>query len=609
MSDATTSLWIQLTAFHLALASGTMIRISALCFDYPGQIAALRGVSVDIERGERVALIGPNGSGKSTLARCLNGLLRPRSGTIEVDGVSACEAATLDQLRSKVGMVFQNPDDQLLSATVESEVAFGLENLGVPRHEMIRRVEETLDAFGLADYRAHPPHRLSGGEKQRLAIASCLAMRPDYLILDEPAALLDPTGREEVAAVIEELHRSRSLTSIYITQVPSEAARADRILVLHEGELVMDGGPQRVFRQHRQLEEMGLGVPFATAAALRIEELDAAALPSHAILEIETLAPALTACLSRRTDDQLGGESAATPQCAESSIPAAPAKIATRELFFEYQMGGLPAVEALRGVDVDILPGTAVAVVGPSGSGKTTLAQHFNALLRPLRGRVLVDGVDIWAAKGSQLLVRQRVGFAFQFPELQLFGESLLEDVAFGPRNLGCSELEAISLAKEALDAVHLPSDEFEDRSPLSLSYGEKRLAAIAGVLAMGPEAVVLDEPTAGLDPGTKQVLTSVLAGLRVEGRTLVLITHDTELVAQVADRVIVLRNGSVTLAANARQALIDDDFQKLSGMDPPAAVTLLRALNKLGCQLPCDRITLEEIIELISPLLRGHRV
>ncbi len=248
-----------------------MIQVIDVRFSYPTpegqQSRALDGLSLTIHEGESVGLMGANSSGKTTLARCLNALLVPQQGQVLVDGLDSRVPTNHLPIRQKVGMVFQNPDNQIVSATVEREIAFGLENLGIPYEEMHRRVEEALQQFGLVRYRHHPPHLLSGGEKQRLALAAVMAMHPKYLILDEPTSLLDPEGRESVIALIQSLHQKhesaadQEVATLLISQYPEELLSVDRLLVMHKGQIVMDGAPAEVFRHVDRLHELGLEAP------------------------------------------------------------------------------------------------------------------------------------------------------------------------------------------------------------------------------------------------------------------------------------------------------------------------------------------------------------
>ena len=563
-----------------------MIRVDQISFDFPGPIPALRSIDLAIAPGEAVAVVGANGSGKTTLARCLNGLHIPQRGRVFVDDLPTDDPTLLPQIRQRVGMVLQNPDDQLVATTVAAELAFGLENLALPGDEIQRRVEEALAAFDLQSYRHYPPHHLSGGEKQRVAIAAVVAMRPRYLILDEPTALLDPHGRRQVATLLETLRASYGIATILITQLPAEAARADRLVVLHQGRIHGDAAPRDLFADAARFRDLGLDLPFAPALAKRL------ALDEHP-LDLDALADALA---SRRA-------AAPTSEWMPPPPPSSgPSKLRTADLSHIYNAHLPTRHQGISDIDLDVTAGSVVALIGASGSGKTTLAQHFNALLKPSRGSVLLDGVDIWSQ--AQRQVRQRVGLVFQFPELQLFAETVAADVAFGPDNLGFPRDRIDALVADALAMVGLPPAQFAARAPLSLSGGEKRRAALAGILAMDPEVLVLDEPTAGLDPRGTADLALLCQRLQQQGRTLVLISHDMDLVGRLATHVVVMQQGQIQLQGPARTVLADARFDGLSGLEPPAAVQLSHALKRRGIALSGVPLTLEETAAWLAPLL-----
>ena len=563
-----------------------MICVEKLGLRYRGGPAALCSIDLHIRPGENIALIGVNGSGKTTLARCLNGLQQPQTGRVLVDGMNPGNPTQLRSIRQRVGMVFQNPDDQLVGTTVADELAFGLENLALASDEIQRRVEATLAAFDLKAQCRYPPHQLAGGEKQRVAIAAVVAMRPRYLVLDESTALLDPSERRQVAELLQRLRTEYGIATILITQSPEEAVRADRVIVLHAGRVHADGTPTALFAHPPQLRALGLDLPFASTLAARLSLAE-----PH--LELDALADALAA---------LKPQTPLPPWTPPSPPPPTPSKLAAERLTHLYDEH-LPAQRrGIRDIDLAVPDRSVLALVGTNGSGKTTLAQHFNALLKPSHGRVLLDGCDI----GFQPLarVRQRVGLAFQFPELQLFAESVAEDVAFGPRNLGLAPERVDGLVGRALAMVGMPLGEFGPRQPLSLSGGERRRVALAGVLAMDPEVLVLDEPTAGLDPRTTARLCQLCAELSHQGRTLVLISHDMELVGRLATHVAVLRQGRIPLHGLARAVLAHPEFESISGLVPPLSVQLARRLRQRGLALAGDPLTLGETIHWLTPLV-----
>ena len=567
-----------------------MIRVRGLCHSYSlSGIRSLVDVCVDVERGERIALIGANASGKTTFGRCLNGLLRPDSGSVQVDGFSTADAGSVAEVRRRVAMVFQNPDDQLVATSVAAEIAFGLENLGVETAPMRERVREVLERFDLERYQRRPPHQLSGGEKQRLAIASSFAVGPSYLVLDEPTSMLDSSARADLLELIGEMSQLEQIATIHITQNVEEACQADRILVMARGELVMDGSPAHVFGRAPELRELGLHPPFAyeLASSTGLTGPATAAGPSAT-----ALVPHLTELCSKLPKPR---------RFSPHATGDAGTSLRVEDLHYAYA-GTEGSVPALMGVSGDLSSGGAVGIIGASGSGKSTLAQHLNGLLEPQRGAVVLDGVAI-AAFDDLTAVRRRVGLVFQFPEVQLFEETVAADVAFGPRNFGCSEAEIRSRVRESLEAVALPVDEFGARPPLSLSGGERRRAAIAGVLAMNPEVLVLDEPSAGLDPRGRDRLRDMLSALRDQGMRVVLITHDAELVAAATARVLALTRGEVVASGPTHSVLGALDFAAVTGLEPPSVARLVHLLRRAGCPLPPEVISSRQLLEYFTPI------
>ncbi len=562
-----------------------MIELQNLSFSYPtqaGEIPVLRGIDLAFREGESVALIGANGSGKTTLIRCLNGLLQPTGGDVRIDGLSVLNPDQVYEIRKRVGMVFQNPDDQIVSAQVEREIAFGLENLGVPTPDMRRRVDEVLDRFFLGRYRIYPPHLLSGGERQRLALAAVIAMRPRYLLLDEPTALLDPGSRRALLDLLNDLHQSADVTPLLVTQSPEEAACADRVVALHKGRVALDGPPQEVFSQADRLAQIGLAPPAAASIAARV------GLPPPAPLTPEDLAD--------RLPDSPDGTSPShtTPP----SIPLGSSVITSRNLRHVYNPGLSTETVALHSLDLDVAQGALLALIGPNGSGKSTFAQHLNGLLEPTEGELTVCGITLSKTR-TLLNLRRRVGLIFQFPEAQLFADTVFEDVAFGPRNLGLPDVE--TLVNQALRDVGLAPEAFSPRSPFALSGGEKRRVAIAGVLAMRPELLVLDEPTAGLDPAGAAEIETLLLRLQTEGATLLLISHDMDCVARLSNRIVALDAGRLCFDASPQDAFADRNRLLDLDLDLPEAIRVADALRAKGWPIPLDALTAEAIVRSLE--------
>ena len=567
-----------------------MIEIQNLHFAYrssAGEIPVLKGVDLSFREGESVALIGANGSGKTTLIRCINGLLKPSEGDVRVDGLSVREADQMLRIRRRVGMVFQNPDDQIVSAQVERDVAFGLENIGVPTGEMQERVSDVLARLGLARYRSHAPHLLSGGERQRLALAGVLAMRPRYLLLDEPTALLDPAGRRALLAILKELHDAAEVTPIAVTQIPEEAAEMDRVVALADGQVVLDGTPEEVFSEADQLRQMGLGLPASAEIAHR------AGISGRLPLSPDGLVDRLSAP-SRVTQGATSDHGQA---------PCGPPVVVARGLRHVYNPGLLTEIVGLGGLDLELAGGSVVAMVGPSGSGKSTFAQHLNGLLQPTSGSLKVCGFDLAETKDLRVL-RQRVGLIFQFPEAQLFADTVSADVSFGPTNLGLDDVEG--RVGRALEEVGLSPQRFGQRNPFALSGGEKRRVAIAGVLAMRPEVLVLDEPTAGLDASGVTEIENLLEELNRQGATLILITHDMDVVARLADRVIALEAGRIGFDLSPEDALSERDRLVGLQLDLPEAVQVAEALRERGWGIPREALTVEAVARSLKELLEG---
>ncbi len=572
-----------------------MISARNVSFQYRfGEISieALGGVDLDIYEGEALAIIGPNGSGKTTFVRCLNGLLIPTSGTISVDGLEAKDESSIWEIRRKVGMVFQNPEDQIVSTELEREIAFGLENLGIPQDEIRRRVDEAIERFGLGIYRHTPPHHLSGGEMQRLAVASVWAMRPKYVVLDEPNSLLDPEGRREMESVISELRQDQGTSVIHITQFPEVAARYPRVVVISDGKVRMDGSPDDVFSRGEEILKMGLDLPFPTKLCLALRGL------GIDIGDITLSEDNLAARLSSIIRDE-PGVPASTSEGPENLV-FGKTKISLKEVSYVYDAGLPTEKSALRDVSLELHDGETLALIGPSGSGKSTLVQHMNGLIRPTRGRVYFDGNDLWSDGGASE-ARRRVGLVFQFPEFQLFEETVAKDVAFAPKNFGLSTDEVERRVREALEAVELDFPLFATRPPLALSSGEKRRVAIAGVLAMDPEVIIFDEPTAGLDPSGSHRVLSILRRLKSMGKSLVVISHDMDLVAEVADRVALMKGGAVVRDGSPGGIFYGSTDPGSSGPDLPKPLSLAMKVPVLvsGSELP--PITLDQLMERIA--------
>ena len=553
-----------------------MIACTDVHFSYDGEHDALDGVSLSVADGEFVSVLGGNGSGKSTLARHLDALLVPSSGTVTVDGLDTAERRNVYDIRSRVGLVFQNPDDQIVAGTVEDDVAFGPENLGVPTDELRARVNEALSLVGLSGFERRETSSLSGGQKQRLALAGVLAMRPRTLVLDEATAMLDPRGRAALMRACRRLHE-QGMAIVMITHFMEEAAEAGRIVVLDHGHVALDGAPEAVFSQADVLARLGLDVPLPYHVGLALRR------------EVPGLAPRLTIdAMLDELESQRGRSPLGTPAAAPSQRATSPLGqpvLEVEKASFGYERHG---DLALRDVSVSVREGELVGLLGHTGSGKSTLVQLMAGLERPASGRVLIGGA---AGAGRRARAWNRVGVVFQYPERQLFARTVREDVAFGPRNLGVTGDEIAARVDGAIRGVGLNPDVVGDVSPFALSGGQQRRIAFAGVLAMEPDVLVFDEPVAGLDPRSRREFIRLLHKLHAQGRTIVMTSHNMDDAAELCDRLVVLDHGSVLLDGTPTEVFSQAGELRRVGLGIPDAQEMARRLIGRGWPLERGRL------------------
>ncbi|HEX9075798.1 MAG TPA: energy-coupling factor transporter ATPase [Anaerolineae bacterium] len=588
------------------MPSKPIVRVENVHFTYaansPQPIQALRGVSLEIHQGEYIAIIGHNGSGKSTLAKHLNGLLVPTQGDVWVEDWNTKNAAHRLAIRSTVGVVFQSPDNQIIATLVEEDVAFGPENLGVPHAELRTRVDWALDTVEMQAYRHRAPHLLSGGQKQRVAIAGILAMKTKVLVLDESTALLDPLGREEVLRVARRLN-DEGVTIVAITHLMNEATLADRVIVLEEGQIALEGTPRQVFAEADRLHALQLDVPEITRLAQRLHALD------NAFPQVVLTVPEFVNAVQEREKVLLSGNGHSRPSPdlvapGANQPDAAPADpvISVNRLEHTYLRGTPLESVALRDVNLQAGRGQVIGIIGHTGSGKSTLIQHLNGLLRPQGGEVRVLDYDLRQPKIDLRALRRRVGLVFQFPEAQLFEQHIGDDVAFGPWQMGLRGEELKTRVREAMDAVGLAFDLFKDRPLYGLSGGERRRAALAGVLAIKPEILVLDEPTAGLDPrGHYDILDRIMALHREWGTTLVIISHNMEEIARLCDRIYVLSDGKTVLNGTPRQVFAERSRVESFGLGVPQVTAALQELRERGMAVRGDALTVDEAEQALA--------
>lgn len=547
-------------AYSVTAGAEVPVRLAHVTLRY-GDSVALDDVTLEVCRGERLCVLGANGSGKSTLASVICGLLAPDEGDVELAGHAVCTGGVPDlaayrDARRQLGLVFQNPDDQIVTSVVADDVAFGPENLGVPRAQIAARVARELRRVAMEKYAHADPSRLSGGQRQRVCIAGALAMEPAVLVLDEPSSLLDVRGRAAIMRVMGRL-AAAGATLVHVTHFMDEALAADRVIVMQHGRLALEGTPDEVFaaKNAQVIEALGLEMPFEARLAAALRQAEAA---SSAIA-----APGAPS----------GEKPAAPAACAPAAEPPA---ILARDLGFSYG----PGVQALDGVSLEVPVRATTAIVGQTGSGKSTLLRLLCGLEAADAGSLTVCGINA-ATKRGRRQIRRAVGYVMQHPERQLFAQTVAEDVAFGPRNQGLSAAEVERRVAHALGLVGLEGR--RDASPFELSGGQQRLAAIAGVLAMEPELLVLDEPTAGLDPRGRARLRALMADLAAHGVTLLQVTHSMEDAAR-ADHVVVLDQSHVLAAGTPAEVFCPANEPQLTavglGLPRPLAYAREHALD-----------------------------
>lgn len=612
-----------------------MIECRGVSFSYDGAVSALDGIDLNIEDGEFFCILGGNGSGKSTFAKHLNALLQPDAGTVRINGMDASDPELVYDIRSTAGMVFQNPDDQLVATLVEDDVAFGPENLGVPSAQIAQRVREALKGVGLVGFERHETHALSGGQKQRVALAGVLAMEPRVLILDEASSMLDPRGRKGLMKACRALH-DRGMTIVMITHFMEEAAEADRVAVFRAGRVAMLGKPEEILTRADELAQLNLDMP---ASCCLGRALRAKGVPVHAQVREADMVTEVAQVYTERSGADIAGQSSVSQwEIADGTVPvgnegnASEPFIELSHVSYSYSLsprerrrwhkrsatagksskqalwGNDPSSPwALRDVSLTVRRGEFLGLAGHTGSGKSTLVQHLNGLIRPQEGSVRALGLDL-SNKKDAAAVKAKVGVVFQYPERQLFAETVAQDVAFGPHNLGLSQAEVARRVETSLSRVGLDLSTVGDKSPFELSGGQQRRVAFAGVLAMEPEVLVLDEPMAGLDPAARRDFLGLIDRLHRDGLTVVMVSHSMDDLANCCDRIVVMNEGAVFAEGTPAQVFAHADELKSIGLGVPAAQRMALALTEAGVPLRRGGLyTVESLADELADLLIGR--
>jgi len=489
-----------------------MIKFEKVTFAYPGGAKALDGLDLHIGRGERVAIVGNNGSGKTTLALLINGVLQATAGKIIVDDLDPSDEKDNRLLKHKVGLVFQNPDNQLVSTTVEREVAFSLENMNVPHDRMRPRVERMLDFFGLAAFRNKLTSDLSGGEKQRLALASVMVAEPKILIFDEPGSFLDQTGKKLLNSAIDMLLKdNQNLTVLRITQYAEEAGLYDRMIVFRDGSVEADGSPDEIFSRTRSAESLGVGIP-------------------------------LKYRITRKPDSD------AAPVAQPKKEIVARTSIKLESVSFSYN--GKAGDRLFDNVNLEFESDKVYGLVGPSGSGKTTLIQLTAGLLKPDSGRIEYEGFS--PSSG-------RLAVSFQQPERQFFLETVEKEIRFGAENLGLDNIDQIS--DRCYSLIGMDKQAYGERNPFTLSGGEKRKLAFGTIISLKPTFIFFDEPTCGLDWQGITKFKQLVGNLNLGGVGVVIISHFGDIILDLADEIIALKNGEISQSLSKEQFFRQSEY------------------------------------------------
>ncbi len=570
-------------AHDLILREQTLpaIKIESLSFRYrAASDDALRDIDLSIDEGEFVVVMGPNEAGKSTLCLTLNGLIPhlvrgALSGRVATCGLDTREHTVRD-LFPHIGLVIQDFESQLFSTRVELEVAFAPENLGLPVREIEERIRQALEITGLTELRERQPATLSGGQKQLLAIASVLSLEPRILCFDEPTTDLDPENKRRIFALARRLLERGEQSLIVVEHETEEAAAADRIVLMKDGGIVAVGPPGEILRDTATLEECRV-MPLQLTDLF--QRLGADELPLNLDEAGETWRRHSFA-LDKDTGKKLEeSDTARAGRYGSTLIEIAGAR-------FSYT----PEIEALRGIDLKIREGEFIAVLGQNGSGKTTLAKHLNGLLRPTGGVVRMEGTS--TAEMSTAELGRRVGYVFQNPDHQIFEETILDEVMFGPKTFGLEPEQAQEWTRDALETVGLW--ERRDEDPFMLTKGLRQKVAVASVLATRPRAIVMDEPTTGLDYGELKQMMSLIKRLNEDGHTIVMITHCIWIAAQYAHRTILMRGGEIVADGPTREVFAREDLLLEAGIIPPQIV---RFGNSLGTTI----LSVDEFLDCVK--------
>lgn len=598
-----------------------IIRIDHVSFSYGEASArALDDVTLSVSPGDFLGIIGPSGAGKTTLASAMSGAIPhhytgPLFGSVLVDGKDTC-AVTLTDISQVVGSVLQDIDTQMVASVVEDEMLFGLENFGVPHSQIEERVIDALETVGIADLRERDIATLSGGQKQKVAIAAILALRPRVLVLDEPTAALDPASSRMVFETLRSINRELGVTVVIIEQkVALLSEYASRIAVMQSGRIALEGTPSEVFSHSAELRSIGVDSPRVTrisnslAARGLIEAGEPCLNVREASLLIQNLckasSPAPRAAATAGADraiatahataDAARSTIASPGECGMAESPRRPAVkpgaspvVRLRDVTYTYPGGGA----SVRHLNLEVYPGEFVGLVGQNGAGKTTATKLVNGLLKPSSGTVEVAGLDTRTARTSQ--IARHAATLFQNPDHQICRDTVLDEVAFGLELGGVDAQTARERARAVAEDFGLPLGE----APFSLSRGQRQMVALASVVVLEPELVILDEPTSGLDYRECMTVMETVRRMADRGSAVIMVCHDMEVVSDFAERLVVMADGEIAATGPTHDLFADESLMKRASMRPPQVVELA---NELARTVSPRFLGLYEVLDVVS--------
>ncbi|MDY3259005.1 MAG: energy-coupling factor transporter ATPase [Collinsella sp.] len=584
-------------------SSNTIIKLDDVSFSYGHEAQnALDHVSLTIEKGEFVGVIGPSGAGKSTLAAVMSGAIPHHYtgqlfGTTLVDDRDTCEI-TLTDISRVVGSVLQDIDAQMVAPIVEDEMLFGLENFGIPHDQIEERISQTLTTVGISDLRHREIATLSGGQKQKVAIAAIIAMAPNVLVLDEPTAALDPASSTLVFDTLRQINREHGITVVVIEQKVALLSKyCSRVLVMADGKLAFDGEPHQVFAHASELRQMGVDSPRVARIANSLAEVGL--LPSNQApcLNVSEAHQLISSLLADATSKDAPADVPET----SPHIPAVPRGVNQEpvveltDVTFAYPHGGA----SVSNLNMCVYPGELVGIIGQNGAGKTTLTKLLNGLLHPASGTVRMAGMN--TADVPTSAIAAKCATLFQNPDRQLCRDTVLDEVAFGLELHGVGTDEARQRARVAAERFGLPLDE----SPFSLSRGQRQMVALASVVVLDPQVVLLDEPTSGLDYRECMTVMETVSEMAERGCAVIMVCHDMEVVSDFAQRLVVMADGRILERGDANRIFADDALMRAAYVEPPQVVALSKELARDVSPRFAGISQVSDLVDLVKEMLK----